>query len=318
MNVYDFDGTIYSGDSTADFYKHCLKKYPAILLSVPKMVFAFGMYLLNIYPKTKFKEIMYRFLKYIPDVDREVEIFWDKHQSKIKAYYADTHKDDDVVISASPEFLLEPICARLNVGKLIASRVDKKTGKYEGLNCRDTEKVRRLYEWKSDAEIEDFYSDSLADTPLAELAERAYIVKGDSLIPWDEYKPPKYKMFLSREFLTFVIIGVINTFAGSLFALFYRSFIPHDTIAFVPGYVTGNVLSYFLNSICTFRDMKFGFVKYLKFLLSSLPNLIIQTAMVQIFSGIFHLPSILVYGMAAIIGVPVTFVFVKLFAFAKK
>ena len=318
MNVYDFDGTIYSGDSTADFYKHCLKKYPAILLSVPGMVWAFGLYLLNIYSKTKFKEKMYKFLKYVPDVDTEVQIFWDKHQSKIKAYYSDTHRDDDVVISASPEFLLEPICKRLNVGKLIASRVNKKTGNYEGLNCRDTEKVKRLYEWKSDAEIDDFYSDSLADKPLAELAERAYIVKGDKLMPWNEYRPPKYKMFLSREFLTFVIIGVINTFAGSLFALLYRNLIPNDTIAFVPGWITGNVLSYFLNSICTFRDTKFGIVKYFKFFLSNIPNLIIQTVMVQIFSGILHLPSLLVYGMAAVIGVPVTFIFVKLFAFAKK
>ena len=318
MNVYDFDGTIYTGDSTADFYKHCLKKYPAILLSVPGMVLAFGLYLLNIYSKTKFKEKMYKFLKYVPDIDAEVEIFWDKHQSKIKAYYSDTHRDDDVVISASPEFLLEPICRRLKVGKLMASRVDRKTGKYEGLNCRDTEKVRRLYEWKSDAEIVDFYSDSLADTPLAELAEHSYIVKGDEIIPWSEYKPPKYKMFLSREFLTFIIIGVINTFAGSLFALFYRSFIPNDTIAFVPGYVTGNILSYFLNSVCTFRDTNFGIVKYLKFLLSSVPNLAIQTAMVYIFSGMLHLPSILVYAMAAVIGVPVTFIFVKLFAFKKK
>ena len=29
MNVYDFDGTIYDGDSTFDFYKYCMKKHPA-------------------------------------------------------------------------------------------------------------------------------------------------------------------------------------------------------------------------------------------------------------------------------------------------
>ncbi len=318
MNVYDFDGTIYSGDSTADFYMHCLKKYPAILLTVPGMVFAFGMYLLNVYSKTKFKEKMYKFLKYVPEVDSEVEIFWDKNQSKIKKYYRDNHRDDDVVISASPEFLLAPICERLGVKKLIASRVNKKTGKYDGENCRDTEKVKRLHEWYADARINDFYSDSLADAPLAELAENAYIVKGDKLIPWDEYKPPKYKMFLSREFLTFLIVGVINTFAGSLFAMLYRSFIPNDTVAFVPGYITANILSYFLNSVCTFRDFNFGVVKYLKFLLSSLPNLIIQTVMVAVLSGVFRWPSLIVYLMAAVIGVPVTFVFVKLFAFAKR
>ena len=25
MNVYDFDGTIYNGDSTIDFYLYCIK-----------------------------------------------------------------------------------------------------------------------------------------------------------------------------------------------------------------------------------------------------------------------------------------------------
>ena len=64
--------------------------------------------------------------------------------------------------------------------------------------------------------------------------------------------------------------------------------------------------------------MKFGIVKYLKFMVSNLPNLVIQTIMVGVFSGFLHLPSIIVYAMAAVIGVPVTFVFVKLFAFAKK
>ncbi len=318
MNVYDFDGTIYSGDSTADFYIHCLKRYPAALKSVPGMIFAFVLYLLNLYSTTRFKERMYKFLHYVPDVDKEINEFWNINQSKIKAYYSDTHRDSDVVISASPEFLLAPICERLGIKTLIASRVDKKTGKYEGENCRDKEKVRRFYEWKADAEIDTFYSDSLADTPLAELAERAYIVNGGRLIPWDDYKPPKYKMFLSREFMTFLIVGVINTFAGSVFSMFYRSFITNDVIAFLPGFVSANILSYFLNSACTFRDYNFGVVKYLKFLISCMPNLIVQIIMVALLSGIFHLPSLIVYLAAAVIGVPATFVCVKLFAFAKK
>ena len=31
MNVYDFDDTIYAGDSTVDFFFYCLKKKPAIV-----------------------------------------------------------------------------------------------------------------------------------------------------------------------------------------------------------------------------------------------------------------------------------------------
>ncbi len=319
MNVYDFDKTIYSGDSTADFYFYCLKKYKSVLKTVPGMAFAFLMYNLNIYTLTRFKEKMYKFLACVPDIDKEVELFWDDNEDKIKPYYLKQMQPDDVVISASPEFLLMPVCKRLGIATLMASRVDKHTGKYRGVNCRDTEKVRRLYEWKKDAKINRFYSDSLSDTPLADEAEEAFIVsKGDVLIPWRDYKKPKYKMFLSREFIMFVIIGVINTFAGSLFAVFYRRFIPDNTLAFIPGFLSGNIVSYFLNSVFTFRDTEFGFVKYIKFLISNLPNLIIQTIMVKVFSQALSVPSIIVYIMAAVVGVPLTFVIVKLFAFAKK
>ncbi|MBQ7573932.1 MAG: HAD-IB family phosphatase [Clostridia bacterium] len=319
MNVYDFDKTIYSGDSTANFYKHCLKKYKSILKTVPGMLFAFLLYNLNIYTLTQFKEKMYKFLTCVPDIDKEVELFWNKNMQKIKPYYLSQKRDDDVIISASPEFLLIPICEKLGVGKLMASRVDKHTGKYEGENCRDTEKVRRFYEWDSHAKIDTFYSDSLSDTPLANEAEKAFIVsKNDELIPWQDYKKPKYKMFLSREFMMFLVIGVINTFAGALFATLYRHFIPDNTVAFVPGWISGNIVSYFLNSVFTFRDTDFGIVKYIKFLVSNLPNLLIQTVMVKIFSDILNMPSMVVYAIAAIIGVPVTFVLVKLFAFAKK
>lgn len=318
MNVYDFDKTIYKGDSTADFYIHCLRKYPSVWKSVPKMLFAFVLYNLNVLNLTEFKERMYGFLKYIPDIDNEVKLFWTKNKSKIKEYYLKQKDDSDVIISASPEFLLEGIAKELGVSKLMASVVDKKTGKYAGINCRDEEKVRRFYEWDEDAKIDKFYSDSLSDTPLANEAKEAYIVSGDSIIKWSEYKLPKYKMFLSREFIMFLVIGVINTFAGTLFATIYKSFIDNTTIAFIPGWITGNVLSYFLNSIFTFKDKEFGFIKYIKFLLSNLPNLIIQTVMVKIFSDWLRLPSLIVYAMAAIIGVPVTFIFVKLFAFAKK
>ena len=35
-----------------------------------------------------------------------------------------------------------------------------------------------------DAEVEQFYSDSLHDTPLARLAREAFLVKGDALSPF--------------------------------------------------------------------------------------------------------------------------------------
>ena len=64
MNVYDFDKTIYYGDSTADFYLFCLKRHKKILTLAPSLLGAFlKFYVFKKGTKTDFKEKMYRFLK---------------------------------------------------------------------------------------------------------------------------------------------------------------------------------------------------------------------------------------------------------------
>lgn len=184
MNAYDFDKTIYSGDSTADFYLFSLKRHKRILLCAPSLLgAALRFYVFKKGGKTQFKEVMYRFLRCC-DTMRDVSDFWEKNSGKIKAYYLNRQKADDVIISASPEFLLEPICEKLGVEHLIASRVDPKTGLYSGENCHGAEKVRRFREKFGDCEIEEFYSDSHSDDPMARLAKKAWMVKGESLTEW--------------------------------------------------------------------------------------------------------------------------------------
>ncbi|MBQ3426051.1 MAG: HAD-IB family phosphatase [Clostridia bacterium] len=185
MNIYDFDKTIYDGDSTAAFIKYCAKRYPGVYVTALPTAGAFLLYALGIYTKTRFKERMYAFLKYIPDIDRAVEDFWDKHEDNIFDYYKAQKSPEDIIISASPEFLLEPICKRLGVKRLIASRVDKHTGKYTGENCWGEEKVKRLAEKYGISRCDKFYSDSKSDTPLAEIADEAFIVCHNTLTPWD-------------------------------------------------------------------------------------------------------------------------------------
>ena len=72
----------------------------------------------------------------------------------------------------------------MEIKKVIASNVDKKTGKYYGVNCYGDEKVRRFMNEVGE-NIERFYSDSLSDRPMMALAEKAYLVKGDNLIYWN-------------------------------------------------------------------------------------------------------------------------------------
>lgn len=184
MNAYDFDKTLYPCDSTFQFYRFLLGRHPSLLLELPRQIKAALAYRFKRISKTQMKEKLFAAFRRIDDIDREVKLFWDKHEGELEPYYAAIKRPDDVVISASPTFLLEEISKRVGFGTLIASRVDKKSGAYTGENCYGEEKCRRFYEVFPEGEIECFYSDSLSDTPMAKLAKKAYLIKGHQPTPW--------------------------------------------------------------------------------------------------------------------------------------
>lgn len=138
---------------------------------------------LRLAEKTRVKERFYRYLRLVPDVAEEVERFWLTHDANLKDWYFAQKREDDLIISASPEFLLDPLMKRLELA-MIASRVAPQTGLYDGLNCHGEEKVRRMRETYPDAQIDRFYSDSKSDLPLARLARQAILVDGDVLLPF--------------------------------------------------------------------------------------------------------------------------------------
>lgn len=193
MNIYDFDKTIYDGDSTLDFYFFCLKKHPKLIFHIPIQIFGALLYLVGIYNKVRFKEAFYTFLNSLNNVDSLIENFWKSHEFKIKDWYMKKKQSEDLIISASPEFLLKPICNQLKVNGLIASKVDKHTGKYDGDNCYGENKVKRLNDEIQEYVINEFYSDSLSDEPLAKLAMKSYFVDGNNISSWSDYKPKGLK-----------------------------------------------------------------------------------------------------------------------------
>ena len=85
---------------------------------------------------------------------------------------------------------LAEYCKKLGVEKMMASKVDKKTGKYNGENCHGQEKVRRFYECYPDGVIENFYSDSVSDAPLAKISKEAFVInpKG-KVVEWEKVFP---------------------------------------------------------------------------------------------------------------------------------
>lgn len=183
MNVYDFDGTIYRGDSSLDFYLFCLCLHPLIIRFLPIQLSGILAYKLRLISKTQGKAAFFSFLKGVGNVSALVNDFWVSHASGIQPWYITQQTADDVVVSASPEFLLAPICQRLKV-RLIASIVVPETGRFESENCYGIEKVRRFRSVFPTESIDAFYSDAYSDEPLAALAQQSYLVKKGKVHEW--------------------------------------------------------------------------------------------------------------------------------------
>ena len=186
MNVYDFDKTIYYPDSSYHFFLFCLKNYPwAVWPSIPACTVQAIRFKIGAINTKALKETLFSFLCRIPDIDRAVSDFWEQHRNNLQGWYLKQKTDDDLIISASPDFLLRPMAEELGV-HLISTLMDRNTGKISGENCHDKEKVPRFRAVYSNERIENFYSDSLSDAPLAHLAEKAWLVKKGRLSPWPE------------------------------------------------------------------------------------------------------------------------------------
>ncbi len=209
-NAYDFDGTIYDGDSSIDFYFYCLKKKPFIIFFLPIQIYGIILYCLKIKNKDYMKEKIFSFLREIDDVDKYVNDFWEKNYNKIKSWYFNQKKTTDIIISASPEFLLKGLEKKLNIEKVIATKVNKKTGKFESKNCHDYEKIKRYEKLYGKKEINAFYSDSVkADRAMLEYSNKAYLVDKDEVKEIDikNYKEENnFALLVSINILLFISI----------------------------------------------------------------------------------------------------------------
>lgn len=324
--LYDFDDTIYDGDSTVDFYKFSLKRQKALILYLPIQVLYLILYKMRIVKKKKFKSKFFSFLNSIKDIDSLILDFWNINEKKIKSFYVNKNHENDVIISASPEFLLQPMVDKLKVKNLIATRVNIQTGDFESENCYGLEKVLRLEEIfpSSDYSYEEMYTDSLSDEPLLKISKKGFIVKGDLI---SEYNPVILEkkslfskicsIFLTQKFFTFLVVGLVNALNGILFAYLFSSVFNY-IVAFILGYALSLTISYLLNSIFTFKDLKFTINKYIKFCISYIPNFLVQVISVFIFVDLLKLDKIYAYLFAVILGIPITFILLSVYAFSNK
>lgn len=316
MNIYNFNNTLYKKNCGLSFYWFCLKKHFSIIRFAIIQLWAWGMYLLGIWSKQKFREKFFVFLKGIEDLDSLVEEFWQKNESLINTDLLKNKTEDDILISIEPRFLLQPIAEKYDL-TLIASDVSTETGKHYGLrDCAG--KLEELQDLE--IQCENMYSSTRTDLPILKLAKQAYIVDKKGVTKLDEYKPSfmtKVKEnFFTVEFCQFLVLGVINTLNSTIASTLF-SVVIHPNLAFICGYIVSLVIAYVLNSLWIFKQ-KLNFKKLIMFAVSYIPNFIIQNGIVFLLFNLAGLNPILVYALAAIIGIPITFICVKVLCFLKK
>lgn len=187
MNVYDFDGTIFPGDCSIGFGFWCMNRHPKLWFTFfPKMIRTLILRKLGKIPEYLLQRKMFGYLTLIDDFDVQIERYWDKNQKKIATWYLRQKRPDDLIISASPDCIIGPIAKRLGVN-FIATEFDREYGVFLNNMMYAKEKAKYIID-RGFPLIENFYSDSLADTPLALCAEKAHLVTNNAttVIDWPD------------------------------------------------------------------------------------------------------------------------------------
>lgn len=185
IDVYDFDGTLYHGDSTVDFVRHCLLRHPALLLSLPALLGAGVGALTGRTSLTEAKSALFGEMAKRFDLEAEAARFWARPDIREKLYpwFQSARRDLPVVVaSASPEFELKHAAALLGDVTLVGTRCAP-DGRLVGRNCKGEEKLRRIREAVGEFSVRAMYTDDAkADAPLLAAAEERYIVSKDGRV----------------------------------------------------------------------------------------------------------------------------------------
>lgn len=180
MSGYDFDDTIYRGNSMRRFSIFCTLRLPYLVLYLPVLLVAFLLRGLRIINKNAYLLMLEGFVALVPHVEKYVNAFWDRDMRRIKQWYLDRRRDDDVVVSATPYFLVGEACRRLGV-RCIATDLSTRC-KLTGKHCHGKYKVRYFREQMGDVVPDSYYSDSKSDVPMWRYAKQGFLVKGDKIV----------------------------------------------------------------------------------------------------------------------------------------
>jgi len=183
-DLYDFDKTVFPWDSGMRFWLFCLKMKPSLLRYLPAQAAGALRFVLGIGDSARAKSGSLTFIRGI-DAHKEATLFWEANGRHIYPFFLPANRQRPAVVcSASPDFLLKPVCDKLGVAKLVCTRVNTGSGQITGKNCKGAEKVCRLADEAPQYHFIHVYTDSVKnDAPMLALGEKAFLVKNGRITP---------------------------------------------------------------------------------------------------------------------------------------
>lgn len=186
MNAYDFDNTIYDGESVVDFFLFCLKKDIFLIRYFPIIAIYLIKYKLNMLKIEKMTKVIEKFsvsfFKHNKlDEKTVIKEFWNKNYIKLKPQFLELLKPEDLIITGCPNFLLDYVKDELKTKNIICTEYDLKHKKLKFL-CFGENKVIAFNEKYKGKKIANFYTDSYSDIPLMKLSNKSYFVKKNKII----------------------------------------------------------------------------------------------------------------------------------------
>ncbi len=180
MRVFDFDNTIYKGESTFDFAVFVMKKKKSLLRYLPGIVqlllkYHFCKMDVNTF-QNKIQEYTQIFLKNKEMIQDLVDEFWLLHLENIYPHMLKKIHKDDVILTTSPDFLMKGISDILPTNKILTTELDLENGCIKYFNFREN-KVKNFKRKYGQEKISELYTDSYNDQPLMDIAKHVFLVK---------------------------------------------------------------------------------------------------------------------------------------------
>ena len=180
MKVFDFDNTIYNGESTIDFFNYVLErkeKYRKYKGLVTKLYF---LYKHNLLPMKLMKHYIAKYSSEKVDFNKEhvlsyIDEFWKENKDKLDKDMLKKISKEDVIITANLDVLINPIKKELKTKNIITSIVDLDKKEIKFL-CYNENKLAKFKELYKDKEIDELYTDSYSDKPLMSISKKVFLV----------------------------------------------------------------------------------------------------------------------------------------------